>query len=316
MNITNKLKSVHRRGILAQKILGYLHNFFPVYIIKNQAIVEENHREKVYKFIKEKYKGVILNQELNNQVLKKRSNKVWICWLQGESHAPNLVKACIKSVRLNMPESEVVIINNNNFKQYTDFPDYILKKRVAGRITDAHFSDLLRVELLTRHGGMWVDATVLCTSSVIPKYITNSELFVYKQLDLDRKSVRPIVASSWFISAKSNNDILLLTKKLLWAYWKDFNHLNDYFLFHICFAIATEKFKKQWEAIPTFNNNSPHELQFELDNEYTELRWKQIKKSAIFHKLNHHINYSSNVYNFYQFILDSGEEKINEKNLS
>ena len=33
----------------------------------------------------------------------------------------------------------------------------------SGQITKTHLSDLLRLELLIRYGGTWIDATVFCT---------------------------------------------------------------------------------------------------------------------------------------------------------
>lgn len=40
-------------------------------------------------------------------------------------------------------------------------PDYIVKKWEKGRIPADLFSDLLRLELLIRYGGTWIDSTVL-----------------------------------------------------------------------------------------------------------------------------------------------------------
>ena len=38
-----------------------------------------------------------------------------------------------------------------------------MEKWEKGRIPAAMFSDLLRVELLIKYGGTWIDSTVLCT---------------------------------------------------------------------------------------------------------------------------------------------------------
>lgn len=178
-----------------------------------------------------------------------------------------------------------------------------MKNTKKGWISRAHYSDILRIDLLCRHGGLWVDATVLNTGGDF----SNLEvpLFVYKSLNLSRKDSQAIVASSWLISSYSNHPILLYTRKLLWAYWRRKNSLCNYFLFHICFTIATERYPIEWSAVPTFNNHSPHILHFELNEQFSEKRWEQLKHISAFHKLNHHIDYSSGVNTFYKFIVSS-----------
>ncbi|WP_439819755.1 capsular polysaccharide synthesis protein [Lactiplantibacillus plantarum] len=208
-------------------------------------------------------------------------------------------------------------IDNYNLKYYTNFPKYILEKRRSGKISDAHFSDLLRVELLTRYGGMWIDATVFCSTDKMPDYYTDGDLFVFKQLELNRNKIQPIVASSWLISTStSNNHILMLTKKLLWRYWRDFNYLNNYFLFHICFTVATEKYNVEWEDVPVENNVTPHQLQFEFQKNYSEKRWKQLTQASVFHKLNHHVDYNQNSDSFLIILSESIMEIDDETNIS
>ena len=104
---------------------------------------------------------------------------------------------------------------------YVQFPDFILDKWKNGKITHTHMTDLLRLELLVKYGGMWVDATVLCTSKreEIPDYFFNSELFLYQILKPGRDGqAQPI--SSWLMSAKTNNKILMMARYLCYEYWK------------------------------------------------------------------------------------------------
>ena len=58
-----------------------------------------------------------------------------------------------------MRDREIVLITQDNLFNYVQFPDYILKKWEAGVITNTHFSDLLRLELLIKYGGTWSDET-------------------------------------------------------------------------------------------------------------------------------------------------------------
>lgn len=107
----------------------------------------------------------------------KNSNRIWICWFQGLENAPELVKKCYQSVLENNKEKEIILITNDNIHRYVQFPKYILEKWKKGQITNTHMTDLLRLELLTRYGGMWLDATVFCSSSDIPSYFLSQIYF-------------------------------------------------------------------------------------------------------------------------------------------
>ncbi|HGQ1552532.1 TPA: capsular polysaccharide synthesis protein [Streptococcus pneumoniae] len=284
------------------KLKDKIHRIIPLYIIKNQNIAFQQDTDIAYRKLKKKFRHISLTgDELKYKM--EFSNKVWICWFQGEEHAPELIKTCIQSMRNQLQGREIIVLTEKNISDYTEISGYIIEKYKKGWISRAHYSDILRIDLLCRHGGLWVDATVLNTGGDF----SNLEvpLFVYKSLNLSRKDSQAIVASSWLISSYSNHPILLYTRKLLWAYWRRKNSLCNYFLFHICFTIATERYPIEWSAVPTFNNHSPHILHFELNEQFSEKRWEQLKHISAFHKLNHHIDYSSGVNTFYKFIVSS-----------
>ena len=46
--------------------------------------------------------------------------KVWICWLQGLDSAPYVVQRCVKSIKDNVTDREIVIITSDNYHEYTD----------------------------------------------------------------------------------------------------------------------------------------------------------------------------------------------------
>ena len=288
------------------KLKNKIHRIIPLYIIHNQNIAFQQDTDTAYRKLKRQFSHISLTESEQKNDMN-ISNKVWICWFQGEESAPELIRTCIQSMRTYFPGREIIVLTEENISDYTDIPDYIIDKYKKGWISRAHYSDILRVELLCRHGGLWVDATVLNTGGDF----TNLELplFVYKSLDLSRKDSQAVVASSWLISSFSNHTILLYTRKLLWEYWKGNNSLCNYFLFHIFFTIATEHYPAEWTAVPTFNNHSPHTLHFELNNQFSEKRWEQIKNISVFHKLNHHIDYSNGVNTFCKFIVSSKAEK-------
>lgn len=243
---------------------------------------------KIKKNLEKKYKKQIIEFQSNYIDDKPHvvSNKVWVCWFQGLDRAPTLVKKCYESLKQNLTDREIILITSDNICDYVEFPDFILEKWKTGQITHTHMTDLLRLELLIKYGGMWIDATVFCTSKRedIPDYFFNSDLFLYQILKPGKDGqAQPI--SSWLISAKSNNKILMMTKYLCYEYWKKNNEMVDYFLFHDFFMISLELNDAEWKNIIPRDNAAPHMLLLRLFDKYNEETWHAIKNQTPFHKL-------------------------------
>ena len=303
MKILKKVYKSIKDGTFFIKIKTKLKQYKKIYVIKNKKIKNKQEEFTEYIRLKSRYRYV-LEREVK-YFESKQSNKIWIFWGQGIELAPQIVKTCINTVKKNITDKEIVILDFNNYKEYIDFPDYIEKKLKEEKITYTHFSDLLRIQLLTELGGIWLDATVLCTGK-IPDYILNSELFVYKNIELDKSEKENIVASSWLISSWSNNNIIRATRDLLFEYWKKENYLSNYFLFHLFFTMATEKYEEEWKKVPTFSNVNPHILQFELLDEYNKERFNQIIEISSIHKLNRRFeNKEKNKVTYLDYIINN-----------
>jgi len=240
---------------------------------------------KIKNKLQKKYKYV-LEKKTDDGLTSDYSNKVWVCWFQGFENAPPIVRKCVDSVKKYLTGYEIIELDSENISDYVSLPNYVIEKWQKQIITDAHFSDLLRLELLVKYGGIWIDSTILCTSSDIPKYITNSDLFLYQSLKPGRDG-HILAISNWLISAKTNNTLLIATKALLLEYWKTNNYAIDYYIFHMFFEIASEKYRKERERIPKICNSIPHILLLEFFDNYSEERFKQIKELSQFHKLSY-----------------------------
>ena len=293
------------------KAIQYISRNIRYFNVINPNIIGLAERERCYRKLKRKYKKILtIDKSITiDKNKEEKSNKIWICWFQGIENAPELVKACYNSVVKNYNDKEIIVLTEENYKQYVDIPEYILKKWEKGYITFAHFSDILRIELLSKYGGLWLDSTIFTTKRSELVFNENIELFVFKQVDLDRKNPLSIVASSWLMYSNKNNNIINLTKKLLHEYWKNYNHIINYNLIHLFFTLSTEVYKDEWNKVPTFNNISPHILQFELNDDFEEVRFNQIRGMSDFHKLNWRIK-SENKNSYYNYIVDNYKKDI------
>lgn len=267
---------------------------------------------KIKQKLERKYRNILEDFD-KNWIEKKHesSNKVWICWFQGMENAPEVVQRCYQSIKNNMSDRDIVLITLENMMEYVQFPDFIQKKIDANIIKEAHLSDLLRIELLLRYGGTWLDSTVYCSSSDIPDYMLNSDLFLFQNLKPGRDGHSSVI-SNWFITAKSNNKILAATQHLLYAYWKEHNELVDYFIFHDFFQIVIEKYPNVWNKVVPFSNSIPHILLLRLFEQYDSNIWEAIMSMVPFHKLSYKFN-KDNILKkntYYQFIMKGYRNEI------
>lgn len=282
------------------KVLNYLKREIYFFNVRNANIRDLAFKNYCYKRMYKKYKKIIEDFKKNNGEHKK-TDYIWICWFQGIDNAPELVKACVNSVKKNFATKQIIILDDSNLKKYVDFPQYIIKKRKRGLINDALFSDLIRLQLLNKYGGLWIDATVY-VSDKIDENFWNYELFVFKEMSLFTKEQLPIKASNWLIYSYTNNNILSLTEKLLYEYYRREWFIKNYYIFHLFFSMACEKFQEEWNNIKTFPNVNNHILQFELLEKYDSKRWEEIKQLTQFHKLNRRIKTDDKESNYYHII--------------
>lgn len=242
--------------------------------------------QKLYK----KYIGSLkqFDKEYDSSLPQKQSNKVWVCWFQGIENAPEVVKRCYQSLRDNLTDREIILLTSDNIEEYVKFPAYIYEKWRSGQITHTHMTDLLRLELLIKYGGTWIDSTVLCTRkrNQIPDYFFDSDLFFYQNLKPGRDG-HATVLSSWYMCGCTNNKILMAVRYLCYEYWKNHNDMVDYFLLHDFFQIVIEYYEDDWKKVIPYSNATPHILLLRLFDKYDEKMFECILGQTPFHKLSY-----------------------------
>lgn len=219
------------------------------------------------------------------------SNIVWWCWLQGEDSCPSLQKICLASVRKKLADRKIVVITKDNLYSYIDLPDYIKEKYKKGYISNTHFSDLIRLQLLIKYGGTWIDSTALCTG--YDKELFDKPLFVFKNLNYIWYASKnycfkevPLIADNWFITSEINNPILITVRDLLFDYWNTHNYVIDYFIFHYFFTMTVNhKYKTLFEEIPLISHIQPHLMQNVCYRKVSEDEIYNILGQSTVHKL-------------------------------
>lgn len=170
--------------------------------------------------------------------------RVFVYWAQGFEQAPAIVRACkAETERLHLP-GDVVFLDDSNLSDWVDLPDHVYRIRDASR---AAFSDVLRVALLSRHGGVWMDATCMPTArmqDVMPPLIQDSGFFAFA-----RKGVGSGMISSWFMAAKQGSYIATMHREALFLYCAMYDRVITYFFMHEIFRQLFRvdgKFNRLW----------------------------------------------------------------------
>lgn len=286
MNIKKLVKKSIRQKTLFTDFFGYLltkMKFADKYLAgqltmyKSYSWLKKHFEKKIDKF---------RNENLREECGTKVEKQVWICWFQGIENAPKIVQECYKSVCYWLKDWKITVITADNMNEYVQFPDFVMKKWKEGIISNTHLSDLLRIELLIRYGGLWLDSTVYLTGTV-PAYIVDSDFFVYRNGWMDMEMIH---MANWLIySAHTNNVLLCEMRELLYSYWEKNNYIKNYFLFHMFFRMVTDANPVMWEKVPMINHIDSHLLLQELSKTYDPNRCKQITSLTSIHKLTYKI---------------------------
>ena len=249
----------------------------------------------VEKILAKKY-GYILDDAIMNfpsdvNIAKSVSKIVWTCWLQGIDDAPLMVKHCIESQKKTLPDYEHRILTIRNYHQWVELPEYIEKKFRKGRIPRALFTDLLRLAVLKKYGGVWLDASVLFTGFENEKLlnrwhkIEQSEFTIYRYFKRGRKET--VGLSNWFIAARPNEFVVSTVLDMLLAYWKDYNCTVDYYIMHLYIGMALKAVPSLAESMPRENSYHSIMLGCVLAKDYDKDWWDDVKAHVFLHKLNY-----------------------------
>lgn len=247
---------------------------------------------------------------------KKEPYRIWQYWETGLDTAPDIVKACIKSVDRYKGDIEHVVLDFESIKNYVEIPQYIYDLKEKGIIKAAHFSDILRTYLLYYHGGCWIDATVLMTSP-FPDFVRNSKLFVFsnnKDEDPDKLNM-----TNYLMSSNGDSVIIAKMKCFLDEYFKSTPYILNYFMNLHAFTILTsssEENKEEWENMHKFSYLTVQQMQSELLDTFSEKRFNELSEMSAFHKLSYKWKVITKKKNFsltntlYQHIIDEYVDNI------
>ncbi|SEI07783.1 Capsular polysaccharide synthesis protein [Rheinheimera pacifica] len=126
---------------------------------------------------------------------------IWTYWHSAEQ--PEVVKRCIAGWQALNPDYHIHVLNADNITDYIrPVPDKLTRLNVAKQ------TDWIRLELLNRYGGIWLDASIILTASLDwverIRAEQNTE-FVGYYLERYTTNVHRPVVDSWFLAAPAQS---------------------------------------------------------------------------------------------------------------
>lgn len=122
---------------------------------------------------------------------------IWTYWHNYDLDP--VVVQCVKTWKNCCPDFEIIILNHNNYQKYID-NDKIRHDRFDN-VT--RFADFLRFELLSRHGGIWMDATIVCNQSLEWVIQENKDFVGYYMPNFTMDERYPVI-ENWFMACSKN----------------------------------------------------------------------------------------------------------------
>ncbi|WP_081827960.1 glycosyltransferase family 32 protein [Kozakia baliensis] len=134
---------------------------------------------------------------------------IWFFWDKFEK--PTIVKATIERVKELNPDHKVNLLSYDNINEYMDFSSLETKDASI-----QHKSDLIRLELLSRYGGFWCDATCIFNESFEWVHKINREnyhdLIGYYRARDTLVTDYPII-ENWFLACHPDNEFIAKWKR-------------------------------------------------------------------------------------------------------
>ncbi|GIE27531.1 hypothetical protein Ait01nite_005760 [Actinoplanes italicus] len=208
---------------------------------------------------------------------------IFVYWAQGFDSAPPVVRACLAALKANNPDSRVHELSLDGIGDYVDVPEDLVASLAGDHY---HFSDLLRMLLLEKFGGVWLDATCLVTEPLRPhvdRALAKGSVFAFNYTG-------PYLVN-WFLASRPDSYVMHLWRAASFLWWEKRGEIVDLLLHHHIFEMLhrlDDRFRAEWDAGLRLNATPPHALQSVLLKPYEPEMFQTIMESAFVHKLRHH----------------------------
>lgn len=125
---------------------------------------------------------------------------IWTFW--DSEKLPEFIEKCIETWKYYNSDYEIKILNLNNHNQYTNVD--VTKLKHYDKNKPQLTADYVRTCVLKEHGGVWMDASIICVKPIVFKDSTEFFAYYKDNYGFFGKYKYPII-ENWFIATSRNN---------------------------------------------------------------------------------------------------------------
>ncbi len=145
---------------------------------------------------------------------------LWTYWHSLEK-MPDFVKKCIDTWRVHNKDYLINVVTSKTLSKYVGFEDAYRIKHWKFMDSAQRMSDLVRLALLSKYGGIWLDASCVCFESL--EWVQN-----YKESVIMYKIPEIGVTESWFIACTRENEYIQKVNKEFREEIPKFDSIDEY----------------------------------------------------------------------------------------
>jgi len=161
---------------------------------------------------------------------------IWSLWAQGLESAPQMQKTCLWSHKAANPTFTARQLDLPSAINLTNVFSVIAKSSWDKMSIQAK-SDVIRVLLLHKYGGVWADAT-LCMVEGLEHWLhmdVDFTTFIRHDPGATKSTIRPWM-SSWFMVSRQGGVVISALRDAVIRFWKDRDDPGEYFWLHRLFS--------------------------------------------------------------------------------
>ncbi|WP_194090105.1 capsular polysaccharide synthesis protein [Vibrio hibernica] len=207
MKFSKQIKSLDRRIATLRKYSSTINKLY-------NHILNININHSFHSEVQKNKLAENANQSINKlleptKILRNNNNIpkiIWIFWDSGFDNAPDVVHKSVYSWKEMNPDYEVKLLSNDNLDKYLDFDFNCMFYLSSIHCLPAIKSDILRLYLLSKYGGVWADATTFCLQPLsfwLKEASSYCGLFTFRH---KYNNTRPIEV--WFIASSKASPII------------------------------------------------------------------------------------------------------------
>lgn len=256
----NLIEQCDRSYILKKKIKKTTLHFNVLTKIEEKDFYRNNKEKNVFSVLVPLSRNIINKYQYYNDsnIMNFPSKHIWFFWWQGIESAPEVVKLCLSSIRRNLPNIPITVITKDNLFDLVDIPSYVIDALDNKRISFTHFSDIVRMMLLTQKGGCWIDATIF-VGKKLPE-----NLFDYPYYTIRFNDTFKYVTGKWcsFLTYSVQNNIVpRFCSEILLEYLKHHDRFLCYFILDFILLLGYRYIPSFQRMIQSVPYNNPKVLQ-------------------------------------------------------